>query len=138
MNRVFISLILLFGANYSYGETYYGYAGSCNDGIYVFHFNDLNFTEYKQNRVIGSKWTYSIKIRPLKQKAPNKYIIWYETDDPAIIEVTSDSSIIHGKSINNGYTFYYQRCEEKMAKSIIEKAKNYVKKTPNHKIKLTP
>ena len=138
MNRVFISLILIIGANYSYGETYYGYAGSCNDGIYVFHFKDLNVTEYKQNRVIGSKWTYSIKNMPLKQKAPNKYVIWYETDDPAILVVTSDSSIIHGKSINNGYTFYYEKCEEQMAMNIIDKAKNYVSKSPNNKIKLTP
>jgi hypothetical protein len=137
MNRAFISLILLIGANYSYGKTYYGYAGSCNDGIYVFDFKNLSVTGYIQNRVIGSKWTYAIRSWTLEQKVTNKYVIWHETDDPAVLEVTGDASIIHGKSINNGYTFYYRQCEEKMAMSIIEKTKNYVTKSPKNKIKLT-
>lgn len=122
----------------SYAENYYGYAGSCNDGIYVFDFMDLKVSEYLQHRVIGSKWQYSLKNRTLKKKSQDSYILWHETDDPAVLELTSDTLRIHGKSINNGYMFYYERCDKTMALDIINKAKSYASQSPNNKIQVTP
>ena len=108
MHRIVIFRILFSCANYSYGETFYGYAGSRNDGIYAFDFDGLKVTAYIQNRAIGTTWSYSIKSWTMKRKAPNKYVLWQDTNDPAILEVADNSSIIHGKSINHGYTFYYE------------------------------
>lgn len=115
-----------------YGEEYYGYAGSCNDGIYVFDFKKPQYTLYQQNRVIGKRWTYRIISSPIKSVGNNSYIIGLSTDDPMLITVTRDRSIIQGKSNIHGYTFYFEECNKKLALEIISKAKVYVGSSPNN------
>ena len=113
-------------------EPYYGYAGSCNDGIYIFDFDNSQYTGYLQHRVVGAEWQYQIINKPLEKKGTNTYIMGYGTDDPLMLKLTSDISMIHGKSLKNGYTFYYEQCDESLALDIIKKAKNYESKPPNH------
>jgi len=114
-----------------FSEKYYSYLGSCDDGVFDFDFKNEKYTAYLQHRIIDKPWQYQIIKKVLKKENQETYIISPESNDPLLLNITEDSSIIHGKSINYGYTFFYKTCGVNVAKNIIEKAIAYNNRITN-------
>ena len=128
MLRISFIIVALLFSNNTIGEIYYGYLGSCDDGVFHFDYKNNTYTAYLQHRAKNNPWQYQIIQKELKMGNNSSYIIDSNGSDPLIFTVTTDSSILHGKSIKNGYDFFYRACDEKTAINIIRNAKSYVKK----------
>lgn len=122
--KLLIILLLLFSSS-AFGESYYGFAGNCNNPIYMFDFKNQKYEAYLEvinDTIEGKKKSYTLITGKLTKIDNKKYIL--ETTEHEPINLIRDPSEEYLWGENKEYgKHWYKPCNFKKVPELIKNAK---------------